>query len=665
MQFLDDVPEPGAALGERTYARCRIIGNDETLDFFSAFEGDHRRFAAQAPLQRSLQDAFDDRDHALWRIRDAKDQSPAPLFDFQIAQADESQLTTQMFGPSLDVGGIFAPAEFVCDAAAELCPERTGKFRGPLLPGVLAKAQQQVRRKVQPGRAFVVAQLASSQIVDDGSGGIETGNHKMLGKRNRSWQYRAVGRQPVKSSAFFPPGWRARCALGLAALALTGGATLARAQDPGSTTRMDRPLLLGGPVEQRKAKIPLDPRLPVGRLRLGEADPLLKNHLCSMKRPVCLESSSTKGLSRVTLDRLVRAFEEVVYGFDLPSAFASWEAPLRWQLDSDRRLNIEVRLRQTRGYDRGAARCVGGHETLETARRCVFGASLAARAPATASWLRDGWAAAAAHEVGPTPQSSSEIVTSFSRPGAGVLTSSRIAPARPDDPRVWVSPLRSARFFAYLSERAKQPASSVGFLSLSLAATRTDAGALRFEAEPDLADVVRATHRYNRGDVARFYDDFARWSYFDAREFASDMFVDWEIAGDTLPRTVAFSHPIEPSGSFYALLKLPPAMKKEVFGFRASCETPVSYVWSVTRLDGSGRELSTFPLTFQERNPDASGRVLPVPGMETLLVVGTNVGGVALTHPFDPDHEPHEAHGCRLSIDVVPADGGVRVHPEP
>ena len=97
-------------------------------------------------------------------------------------------------------------------------------------------------------------------------------------------------------------------------------------------------------------------------------------------------------------------------------------------------------------------------------------------------------------------------------------------------------------------------------------------------------------------------------------------------------------------------------MRKNVFGFRASCETPVSYVWSVTRLGAGDAALSTVPITFQERNPDASGRVLPVEGLEALLVVGTNLGGVALTHPFDPDHEPHEAHGCRLSINVVPED---------
>jgi hypothetical protein len=196
---------------------------------------------------------------------------------------------------------------------------------------------------------------------------------------------------------------------------------------------------------------------------------------------------------------------------------------------------------------------------------------------------------------------------------------------------------------------------TAGYLSLTLAATETQAGALRFQAEPDVADVFRATHRHDRNEVAHFYADFAKWSYFDSQEQALTLSIDWEIEGSSLPRSVAFPTPMEPTGSVYALLSLPDSMRHDVVGFRTSCETPVSYVWSVTRLDAENREISTFPLTFQERSSTASGRVLPDPALAKLLVVGTNLGGVALTHPFDPDHGPHEAHGCRLAIDVVPA----------
>src|SRR5690606_21939284 len=128
------------------------------------------------------------------------------------------------------------------------------------------------------------------------------------------------------------------------------------------------------------------------------------------------------------------------------------------------------------------------------------------------------------------------------------------------------------------------------------------------------------------------------------------------ILASSLPRTVAFSTPLEPTGAAYAEVVVSADEADQVFGFRMKCEAPVSYVWSVLRLDGQGREISRFPITFQERSSDASGRVLPAPSMRKLLVVGTNLGGVSLSHPFDPDHGPHEAHGCHLSVSVVPAD---------
>ncbi len=482
----------------------------------------------------------------------------------------------------------------------------------------------------------------------------------MLGKRNRSWQYRAVGRQPVKSSAFFP-----RWGGALGALALAFGVTIfvhsrARAQDPGAPSSLPRPLLLGGPLHEEKEKIPLDPRLPVGRLRSQSGQLLLKNMLCSLRRPVCVaeESSAHRREGQLGGARrlLEQAYEEVVVGADLPGSLATFGEPLVWKLESGQRLHTEAQLKIRRGYDRGAAHCVGGDLTIESARRCVLEASLLGRAPATASWLAAGWAAEGARELGSAARSETEIASSFRDPQAGVLTSSVASPGRSDNQRA-VSPLRSARFFGYLAARSGGSVIETGFLALSLAATQTPRGASRFLAEPDLADVVRATHQYNRAGVARFYDDFAQWSFFDQRERSASLAIDWEIDADTLPRSVAFSTPIEPTGSVYAIIALSETTRHEVMGFRTRCETPVSYVWSVTRLDANGQEISKFPLTFQERNPDASGRVLPVAGMESLLVVGTNVGGVALTHPFDPDHEPHEAHGCRLTINVVPSSG--------
>lgn len=475
----------------------------------------------------------------------------------------------------------------------------------------------------------------------------------MLGKRNRSWQYRAVGRQTVKSRAFFPELRGVGGFLTAALLALSGVTPGASAQEASGGPLRARPLLLGGAFEGAKEEIPLDPRLPVGRIRSAPRPFLMKSRACSLRRPVCVESDAPGNLA-TELGFLERAWEELAYGWDLPGELASFERPLLWRSSPTARFQLEVQSAASRGFDRGEASCFGGAPSLETARRCVLEASLAARAPATAEWLRAGWAAEGARELGSAPEVTAEMRSTYAHPEAGVLTLSRSAPARPETAPAWVTPLRSARLFRYLAERSRRSVTISGFLSLTLAATKTPAGRLRYDAEPDLADVVRATHSHDRNEVAGFYNDFAKWSFFDASAQSFELVVDWEILGESLPRSVAFSSPIEPTGSVYALVHLPESLRSEVLGFRTSCETPVSYVWSVTRLDGENAEISTFPLTFQERNPQASGRVLPAPGMEKLLVVGTNLGGVALTHPFDPDHGPHEAHGCRLTVDVVP-----------
>lgn len=135
----------------------------------------------------------------------------------------------------------------------------------------------------------------------------------VLGKRNRSWQYRAVGRQPVKSSAFFPFVVGVGGVLGVvfAGLALFPSGVSAQGA-PGGNAR-PRPLLLGGAFEQTKEEIPLDPRLPVGRLRSEPQPFLMKSRLCSLGRPVCV-ASATAGNHRRELLLLERAMEEAVFG---------------------------------------------------------------------------------------------------------------------------------------------------------------------------------------------------------------------------------------------------------------------------------------------------------------------------------------------------------------
>jgi hypothetical protein len=474
-------------------------------------------------------------------------------------------------------------------------------------------------------------------------------------------EYRAVGRQPVKSRRAFRRV-RRRAAFVAGVLGFVLGSTFPSllpqsfAQTEESLSR--RPLLLGGAIAPEKSVVRLDPVLPRGALRAQEQeDLLLKNHVCSLKRPVCVSSLSGGAGAREAVALLERAFEEARFGLGLALEEFSSERPLVWSeplYGSD--LTAQVTRLSSRGFDRGRARCAGGAPTLETARRCVFEAVSAEDAPATAPWLRSGFGASVARALGEAAESSEGQMRSLAHPEVGALTNTRAVDDAHNRPAFSVPTHRSSRFFDYLGARSRKSSAEAGMYLFAFAPTRTPLGSARWEAEPDLLDVLRVTLGGDRVEMARFMDDFAVQSFLGAQTQGQSVAVDWEIPGETLPRGIAITGPMEPTGSVYVKVLLPPPLRSKVIGFRMNCEAPVSYVWSVVRLDEEGQELSRMPITFRERSGEASGRVLPKAKMTALLLVGTNLGGVDLAHPFDPDHGPHEAHGCTVAINVVPDD---------
>ncbi len=474
-----------------------------------------------------------------------------------------------------------------------------------------------------------------------------------------------MSREAVKSAADFPAAVRspvgtcgrfARWRRAYAALALL---VLSPCRSVQATERDSGPsLLFGGAVQPRKPPIRLDPVLPRGERRdvLPELGTL--KLLCSSVRPVCVDRSfGSKGLAA-----LVAAYEEYTYGASLPAPHAGFERPLIFAR-GEGQLQVNFELEQSRGFDRGRARCHAARISPSLSRRCVSEAALGSLAPAGASWLRSGQAAQWSSEMGAAPEVSEAVRRAAFEPQVGILTSTR----RYRDPRngraVSISGLRSARFFSYLDKRSDAPLGHAGFLSLILGATKTEPGAVRFEAEPDLMDVLSATLGGNASDLARLFDDFARFSFFEPiapyqlssndSTLRNEM-VDWRIDGASLPRSLILSRAIEPTGSAYVILALTSAQRRKTVAMQTHCESPVSYVWSVVRLDGQGEAMSTLHVGYKERGTSVEARVSPQEGTTRLVFVGTNMGGVDMAHPFDPDHEPHEAHGCRLYLSVLP-----------
>ena len=73
-------------------------------------------------------------------------------------------------------------------------------------------------------------------------------------------------------------------------------------------------------------------------------------------------------------------------------------------------------------------------------------------------------------------------------------------------------------------------------------------------------------------------------------------------------------------------------------------------VWKIVKLDDKGQEIGRIDVAFEQRGTEIERRVVTLEGTRSLLIVGTNLGGVDLAHPFDPDHEPFEPHGCTVYV---------------
>lgn len=410
-------------------------------------------------------------------------------------------------------------------------------------------------------------------------------------------------------------------------------------------------LLLGGAAPRVKKEIFVDPRLPSGELRERlqgpERAPTPSSRLCSARRPLCVVGARKRSLPQA-LTLLEAAYERHRFGAGLPTYDASLPA-LEWWLTPEE-LQIDLQERPSRLFDRASARCRGGHLTARDAQRCITEASLGALAPATAPALRSGSAVASSWDfLGLQPEDEPLLEQVQAHPERGLLT--REAHDVPET--------RSALFFQYLSEVATQSSPGApGFVALSLAATRTPADSLRYLGDPDLFDVLRVSLREDRERLAHLLDDFTAarrrlgrpGGLFPELGRTIEPRLAWRIPSTTLPRHLVLPRPLEPTGSAFLKVELENDTPLLSLGVRVTCETPVSYQWSIARLDAQGVELSRLRITFQERGSIFEQRIDREESTAAFLIQGTNLGGVDLSHPFDPDHSPHEAHLCSVYL---------------
>jgi hypothetical protein len=222
----------------------------------------------------------------------------------------------------------------------------------------------------------------------------------------------------------------------------------------------------------------------------------------------------------------------------------------------------------------------------------------------------------------------------------------------------------SALLFEYLdATRGRGAPASLALATMALSARNVSPVSFRYTNEPDLADVLRATFGGTATDVSRFFTDFAVTRAFvgsrDAESVLPSLLwlgdfgrvrFEWSIESKTLPRQLAPSRPVAPPGSTYLWVSLGEDAAGKSLAFQADWEPPVAFRFALVIVGSDGRPIRRVDVPFLERGTHVERVVSDLEHAAGVLIVGTNLGGLGPTYPFDPDFEPFEPHGYTVSL---------------
>jgi hypothetical protein len=426
-------------------------------------------------------------------------------------------------------------------------------------------------------------------------------------------------------------------------------------------------LLGGGGPHVQKGPAPLDPRLPLGASQIGAPRPAAgaPTRACSFRRPVCVHSSDKIQESAVQawLVALEAAHERLVGALGLPPPLPDDGRGGSAALDvylvpGGDEVRVELDERDLGApYDAASAFCVAGERALPAPRGatlCLAEAIVlglhAAETPFTRRALaEDLWLAAFA----PSSADAEAIDDAQAAPEHAVLARERS--------RFVGGGTLLAEYLDGAKGRGEPAA--VALASTVLAAKARSPVALRFTNEPDTVDVLRSTFGPSPIDVAKLFGDFAVARAFlgsrdverafPALAWAGDLArvrFEWSVPFTSLPRRLAPVRPVEPTGATYLWLSLDAASKDDTLIFQADWEPPVSFRWALVLVGADGRARKRIDPPFLERDTHVERVVSDLEGAAGVLIVGTNLGGLGPTYPFDPDFEPYEPHGYTVYL---------------
>jgi hypothetical protein len=440
---------------------------------------------------------------------------------------------------------------------------------------------------------------------------------------------------------------------------------------PTSTLRAERDqrpsLLLGGGAASPPASATRDPKLPSGALVRDEPRPVLPRVACGLQQPSCVhhEPDLAPALVAEYLHALERASAQLVMALGLPAPLSDASfgptPGLDLYLSQEAPLDVDVAPDAAHGNrDQRSAFCRARPSRIELLRQaasCVGEALLLGVDAAETPFVRRAIGASLWNLIGPpSPRDLQAYDSLQANPQLSVA-------ARDVSPEA----AAAALFFHYIDARlASAEPGRLPVAMATLARNRTQPGALRWNDEPDVLDVLRRAFSESNERFEDFMLGFAiERAFLGARDNgrhqpqlawlgdAGRVRFDWLLKASSLPRRVAPRRPLEPFGSAYVWLDLDRITLGKSLGFRAEWEAPVVMRWSLVTVDPEGNVLRRFDLPFVQNATSAERSILDYDGAAGLLVVGLNLGGVDAANPFDPDHEPFEPHGFTVYLTEI------------
>lgn len=423
----------------------------------------------------------------------------------------------------------------------------------------------------------------------------------------------------------------------------------------------ERPLLLGGPVPL-PAPAKVDPRLPTGPEALPRPRPGATRALCSDDYPVCIQlrQSVKPDSARNMLGALERAYQKLVFALGLPVPRADDElggsGALDWYVEAGTGPTLSTYLDTPKIglFDSASLWCTSsypGPELQRNATLCVAEAIAARLDAALPADIRRAYAVHLWWTVGNPTGRDLQAINDFQRTPARALFGR--AHQTENDPS------GSALFFEYLDTARGRGMARLSTSLIALSCNQTAPDRPRFNNEPDIFDVLRHSLGNDEARYAELLGDFMihraflgtrdDGTHFQELAWTSDLGrarFDWVLPFSSLPRRVALKQPVDPTGAVYLWVDLDEVALGDTLGFQATWEPPVNFAWSLVRVGKDGHELSRLHVPHQQRATQVEQRLVQLESAGAVLIVGTNLGGVDLTHPFDPDLGPFEPHGA-------------------